>query len=125
TGAEEANTARDCGCESRAHPGYASCPCQATSADVRATQGDEGRAKAKDERNLQIFQARAYTIARQSECPKGADEAGQKYDIEISEHGIERNGQCDAQDFREERSLPAHLKERQPYQTAARVQICD
>ena len=106
-----------------AYPGHAPRTRQAASANVRADHGDEGRAKAKDERNLQIFQARAYTIARQSECPKGADEAGQKYDIEISEHGIERTGQSDAQDFPEERSPPAHLKERQPYQTAPRAQI--
>jgi len=72
-----------------AYPGHAPRTRQAASANVRADHGDEGRAKAKDERNLQIFQARAYAIAGQSQCPEGADEAGQEYDIEVGEYGVE------------------------------------
>ena len=111
TGAKESNTARDRGCESSAYPGHASCPCLAASADVCADHGNERRAKAKDERNLQIFQARAYAIAGQSECPKGTDETGQEHDIEIGEYRVERTGQADAQDLPEERPLPAYLRE--------------
>ena len=54
-------------------------------------------------------------IAGQSECPKGANETGQEHNIEIREHRVERAGQADAQDVPEERPLPAHLRERQPY----------
>jgi hypothetical protein len=118
-GPKESNAARDRGRESSAHPGHAPRTRQAASADVCAYHGDEGRAEAKDERNLQIFQARAYPIPCQSEGAEGADEAGQEHDIEVGEHCIERTGQADAQDFPEERSLPAHRRERQPYQTAA------
>src|SRR5712691_3147912 len=123
TSAEESNAACDCGCESCTHPGHAPRTCQAARADVRPDHGDECRAKAKDERNLQIFQTRAYAIAGEGEGAEGTDETGQEHDIEVGEHRVERTGQADAQDFPEERPLPVHLSERQPHQTAAREQI--
>ena len=125
TGAEEPNTARNRGCESGARPGHVPRTCQAASTDVRTNHSDEGRAEAKDERNLQIFQACAYAITRQSERPKGTDETGQEHDIQVGKYRIERTGQPNAWDFPEERPLPVHLSERQPHQTTAREQVCE
>ena len=53
--------------------------------------------------DLQIFQACADPIARQSERAKGTDETGQKYHVQIGEHGVERTGQADTEDLPEER----------------------
>src|SRR5262249_28009474 len=105
TSGKESDAAGDGSRESGAYPGHALRTCQAASPDIRPHHSDESRAKSQNERNLQILQACAQTIASQSKGPKRTNEAGQEYHIQVRQHRVERTGQANAEDVPEQCTL--------------------
>src|SRR5262249_18757931 len=121
--AEEADGGGDPGGEAGAGPGDALGPSDLTRADIRPDHGDQRRADAEDQRNLQVLEPGAHAVAGQGERAEWPHEAGHEDDGGVREPGVERAGRAPPEDLPEMRGADSQVPEREPDRAPRRDEV--